>query len=104
MKTWPKLLLKLVLTGLTLTVSLLVYADSDHDKAKRLHESGEILSLETVLSKVKQRHPGKVLEVELENKKGKTIYEIELLTPEGKVLELKYNAKSGQHISTEEED
>ncbi len=81
-----------------------LYADDDNDEAKRLVESGEILELEVVLQKAREIQTGKILEVELEKKAGKIIYEIELLTPNGTVFELKFDAKTGKHLSTEKED
>jgi uncharacterized membrane protein YkoI len=100
MKNW----IKFILVSLSLVMSASLYADDDHEQARRLLESGEILSLQEILEKVREIEPGKVLEVELEKKKRKMIYEIELLNPEGLVLELKFDAKSGQHLSTEKED
>lgn len=97
-------ILKLILVGLFITFSLSLYADDDHEEAKRLVESGEILALEDVLKSARKIQPGKVLEVELETKKGKKIYEIELLNSDGIVFELKFDAKSGKHLSTEKED
>ena len=100
MKNW----LKFIFISLTLILSSSLYADDDHEEAKRLVESGEILSLQEILVKVRDIQPGKVLEIELESKRNIKIYEIELLQPDGTVLELKFDAKSGQHLSTEKED
>lgn len=99
-----KNILKLILFGLFITFSISLYADDDHEEAKRLVESGEILALEDVLKSARKIQPGKVLEVELETKKGKKIYEIELLNSDGIVFELKFDAKTGKHLSTEKED
>ena len=81
-----------------------LYADDDNDEAKRLVESGEILTLEVILKKARDIQSGKVLEVELERKRSKRIYEIELLAPNGTVFELKFDAKTGEHLSTEKEN
>ena len=99
-----KNILKLILVGLFITFSISLYADDDHEEAKRLVESGDILALEDVLKSARKIQPGKVLEVELETKKGKKIYEIELLNSDGIVFELKFDAKTGKHLSTEKED
>ena len=40
-------------------------AEGDHDEAKRLLKSSDILSLEVILEKLRPRYPGKILEVEL---------------------------------------
>ena len=90
--------------SLLVVLSVPLYADDDHDEAKRLLESGDILALEVILKKAREIQPGKVLEVELERKKDKHIYEIELLNSEGSVFELKFDAKTGKHLSTEKEN
>ncbi|WDT74982.1 MAG: PepSY domain-containing protein [Candidatus Manganitrophus sp.] len=78
-------------------------ADGDHDRAKQLKEAGEILSLEQVIERAKRDHPGQLLEAELEEKKGRFIYELELLDQEGIVWELKYDAKSGELLKEKRE-
>lgn len=78
-------------------------ADGDHDRAKQLKEAGEILSLEQVIEKAKRDHPGQLLEAELEEKKGRFIYELELLDQEGIVWELEYDAKSGELMKEKRE-
>lgn len=96
---------KFIITSLLIILSIPLFADDDdHDEAKRLVESGEILALEVVLKKARKIQAGKVLEVELETKKDKKIYEIELLSPDGIVFELKFDARTGKHISTEKEN
>jgi len=97
-------LFKAISISILMIFSITLYADIDHDDAKRLVESGDILALEIILKKAREIEPGKVLEVELESKKGKNIYEIELLNTEGVVYELKFDAKSGKHLSTEKEN
>ena len=96
--------IKLITISLLISLSILVYADDDHDEAKRLLDSGDILALEIVLQKVREIQPGKILEVDLEIERGKKVYEIELLTPDGNVLELLFDARTGKHLSTEKED
>ncbi len=96
--------IKLIITSLLIIFSIPLFADDDHDEAKRLVESGEILALEVVLKKAREIQAGKVLEVELESKKNKYIYEIELLNADGTVFELKFDARTGKHLSTEKEN
>ena len=96
--------LKLIVTGLLIFLSTPLFADDDHDEAKRLMESGEILALEVVLKKAREIQAGKVLEVELESENNNMIYEIELLSTDGIVFELKFDARTGKHLSTEKEN
>jgi uncharacterized membrane protein YkoI len=94
---------KFILTILLITCSNFVAAGDDHIEAKQLLDSGEILPLENILKKVRLVHKGKILEVELETEHAKAIYEIELLTNDGNVLELKIDATTGKLLSTEKE-
>ena len=66
-------------------LTLPVYADdfSDHDRARQALEAGEILPLKTVLEKVERNTPGRVLEVELERRNNRWVYEIKLLLSGG---------------------
>lgn len=93
------LTLLLVLSG-----SFLAQADSDHDEAMRLKDAGEIIALEVILQNARKLHQGKIIEAELESEDGELVYEIELLTPNGRVVELLFDATTGEHLKTEIED
>ena len=80
------------------------YADNDHNRAKKLMDSGDILPLESILKTARETHAGKIIEIELEVKHKRPVYELELLTPQGKVVELIIDARTGMLISTQEED
>lgn len=95
---------KTILFSMLITCTSMAVAGDDHDKAKQLLDSGEILPLETILKKVRAINPGKILEVEFETEDGQKLYEIELLEPDGKVIELKIDATTGEHLSTEKEN
>jgi len=103
MKTFCKRIAWLSLPGLLLTASLAL-ADSDHDTARQLREAGDILPLETILKKIQATHSGKVLEVELEKKHDRLVYEIELLDDNGKVWELKVDPHTGEILQQQEDD
>lgn len=98
-------LYRTVLTCIMLVTSVTVaHADDDHERAKRLREAGDILPLETILQKARDIQPGKILEVELETEHGQLAYEIELLTEQGKVVELSFDANTGELIKNKGED
>lgn len=75
-------------------------ASSDHDLARQALQSGEILPLDKILASVAEKHPGNVLEVDLDRERyeGKKIwvYEIKSVTPDGKLLRLEVDAKTGE--------
>ena len=95
----------LVAVGSALALTGMVMADDDHDhdQARRLREAGDILPLETILQRAQARHPGRVLEVELESEHGSHVYEIEILDAQGVVQELYFDAHSGELLKTETE-
>jgi len=94
------LLLSLILLG-----SGSVHADDDHERARQLREAGEILPLETILSQVRARgDTGRVLEVELKNKHGRYVYEIEMLDAHGRVRERLFDAQSGRQVKPRKVD
>ena len=96
-------LLLCIIIGLGIP-SGVILADDDHQKARRLLESGEVLPLTVILEKVQVHHQGKILEVELEQKSGKIIYEIEMLNENGIVYELYVDAKTGEVLRTKVDD
>ncbi len=79
-------------------------ADDDYIEARRLLDSGEILSLEVILKNVRQIFPGKVLEVELEKEDEQIVYEIEILGGNGVIKEIYIDAKTGKLLLTKEDD
>ncbi|HQS38142.1 MAG: hypothetical protein B7Y16_00735 [Methylotenera sp. 24-45-7] len=50
-----------------------------------------------------QRHPGAVIEVELENEDGKSIFDVDVLGKDGKVWEVECDAASGEVLEDKEE-
>jgi len=79
-------------------------SDEDHQEARRLMELGEILPLEEILKAARAEQSGRVIAVELENKKGRHVYEVELLNAQGEVWELYFDAKTSELIKRERED
>lgn len=77
---------------------------ADHNKARGLKQSGEILPLERILERANKRHKGKVLETELVRRGPGYIYEIELVDQRGIVWEMKFDAKTGALLETEQEN
>lgn len=100
----------LILQSLLLALSLIVVdagsvqADDDHNRARELRKSGEILPLETILAQVHANNMGRVLEVELKNKHGRYVYELEIVDTQGMVWELVFDAHNGQQLKRERED
>lgn len=69
--------------------------DDDHLLAKRALEEGRILPLAEILAKVKAEIPGKMIEVELEVEDGILVYDLKMLTQDGRLKELEVDAATG---------
>jgi hypothetical protein len=62
------------------------------------------LTLEEAIATAKTKFPGQVLETELENEHGQTVYEIEIASTNGVVTEIKIDAHTGELLSSDIED
>lgn len=69
--------------------------ERDHDRALRAVQAGEVMPLPQLLERLGRSHPGQVMEVELEYERGRWIYEIRLLRPDGQLSKLMFDAKTG---------
>lgn len=95
---WP-------LLALLAVCSLALARDLDQDEALALRRDGVILPLEHLLQAALGRYPGaRLLEAELEEDDDVYVYEVELLTHEGVVREIKLDAASGTLLKDEEDD
>ncbi|WP_043689470.1 PepSY domain-containing protein [Luteimonas huabeiensis] len=72
------------------------------DYARDGVRSGEFVRLERLLADAERRYPGRVIEVELDQDDDE--YEIEILMGDGRVAELKYDARSGRLLEVEIDD
>ncbi|MDY6890598.1 MAG: PepSY domain-containing protein [Pseudomonadota bacterium] len=104
-----KRLLAIVLPGmvaLTLVLSPTVLAgrDFDQDEARRLMLSGQIRPLSELILQHPGRLGGHLLDVELEERNGRFVYEIEVLDQDGVVREFDLDASSGAVIKEEIEE
>jgi uncharacterized membrane protein YkoI len=79
-------------------------ADNKAALAARLAKNGDILPLEQILQHAQAVQPGKVIETEFEHKRGRYIYEVEVLDDKGVVWKLKLDAKTGALIGAKQED
>lgn len=91
-----------LLLGLALMLGqVLGWADDDHEEARRLKESGQILPLQDIIKKAQQERSGRVIEVELEKEAGRHVYEVELLDAHGEVWEFYFDAATGELVKRE---
>jgi uncharacterized membrane protein YkoI len=68
------------------------YTDDDVPGYQQL--KNEVVPVEQLFQKVQKEFEGIILELELEEEDLRWIYEVKLLTPQGNVLKIDYDAKS----------
>jgi uncharacterized membrane protein YkoI len=71
------------------------------EQVRALVERGEILALEEVLKRNEARLGGRIIEIEIEHKRGAYVYEIKVLRPDGRYRELKIDARTGALLREE---
>lgn len=101
----PKTLFVLIVLaiGSPLTARAPLAAETQ-DTARRAVERGELMPLSKILGRVEQEFPGRVVEVELERRGGRFVYEIEVLQQGGRVVKLVYDGRTGERLASEPED
>jgi uncharacterized membrane protein YkoI len=78
--------------------------DDDHEVARRALEEGRALPLAEILAKMKPDLPGKVIEVVLELDDGTLVYDLKVLSPKGRLQEMKVDAATGKILKMEDDD
>ena len=74
----------------------------DFERARQLVSEGKIVPLDTILKKGEIAPGWRLLEVEFEDDDGQWIYELEVLKEDGEVIELQYDAETGQYLGIED--
>jgi len=91
--------MKTILLLCALLFPLAAQAGDDHERARRALQAGQVLPLKTILDKANAQFPGDLIEAELEEERGRMVYELKLISPEGNVVKLHYDARDGSLIS-----
>ncbi len=73
-------------------------AGEDQDAARRAVEEGRSLPLSAIVSHAAEACPGQLIEAELEDKGDRMVYELKILTPDGRLVTLFYDARSGARL------
>ncbi|QGU33776.1 PepSY domain-containing protein [Thermochromatium tepidum] len=103
----PRAVLLIALLGL---VSLQVTADpeADHERARAARLRGEVRPIAEILRQIGAQVPGEVIGIELERgrRAGQPvwIYELKILTADGRRLEVEVDAQDGRILELEDDD
>jgi uncharacterized membrane protein YkoI len=60
-----------------------------------------VLPIERILDQARASVPGKVFDIGLERDRGRLVYEVLVIGPDNRKIELKYDAKTGAELSRE---
>lgn len=94
----------LAIGGLLLFPVTDLHADDDQAIARALSQRGDILSLEKISERARAERPGRLIDIDLERKRERWIYEVEMLDASGRVWELKFDARTGALLKMELDD
>lgn len=76
----------------------------DADRALEGARSGELLPIAGLMKSVLAAYPGQIVETELEEDDGTVYYEFYVLRSDGRVIEVKVDARDGRILSAEADD
>ena len=79
------------------------WALSDQERARAAVEAGEVLPLNSILRQLRREHPGRILDAELDRKRGEWVYRIKLLNKNGRVVEFTVDGGSGKVLRSKGE-
>jgi len=74
------------------------HEEHDEDQAREALVQGEIVTLDRVVAGLGDIAPGEVCEIELERENGIWIYEFKVISPDGRMLEVRIDGKTGKLI------
>jgi uncharacterized membrane protein YkoI len=76
----------------------------NQDDAREALKKGKVMPLTAILDIAARREPGTVIAVDLEtHRNGKLIYEIDVITEDGRRRELQIDARKGDILSVEDD-
>lgn len=101
MRKLPSILMLIIAVAGSLPFALDARAEGagerrrDHDLARRGLEEGAILPLDKVLAAVRAQFAGEIAKIELEHERDRWLYEIKMIAPNGVMLEIHVDARTG---------
>ena len=75
----------------------------NQDDARHALKKGKVMPLTAILEIAARREPGGVIAVDLETQNGRLVYEIDVITHDGRRRELQIDARKGDILSVEDD-
>jgi uncharacterized membrane protein YkoI len=85
----------MTLLAATLIVASAASADDDQDRAMNALKRSEVLPLERVLPRIEAEFGARLLAIELQSSAQGYIYELEMITPDGRIIQIPVDAATG---------
>lgn len=73
----------------------------DHDRARYARERGEVRPVEEILAAARAALPGEVVGLELEHEHGRWVYEVKVITDDGRLMEVLVNGSDARVLEWE---
>lgn len=83
--------------------SNLVMASDSHSDVREIFQQNQILPLAEILPDVEKQLNARLLEAELEREHGRYVYELEMITADGRMIEVMVDAATGTILEVEQE-
>ncbi|MFI0849293.1 PepSY domain-containing protein [Mesorhizobium sp. IMUNJ 23232] len=100
-----------VFCAFALAVAMTGWAHADHksrhedaERASRGAESGEFVPLARIVTAVRARYQGEIVETEFESRHDTPYYEFHILQSDGHLIEIKVDARSGRYLTKQDGD
>ena len=75
----------------------------EHYEAREALRLGQALPLEKIIEAVRKEVAGDIIEIEFEHDDGRYVYELEIIDPSGRVIEVEVDAKTAEILEREED-
>lgn len=72
--------------------------DEDHERARRALEAGDVRPLSEILAELSGKLDGEIVGIEFEMEGGHYVYELKLVTADGRLVSVYVDAKTGAII------
>ena len=92
-------LLRIVMVLLVAMTLGAAAAAGNHDAARDAVRAGRSLPLGAIVNQVERRQPGRLLDADLNDRGGRLVYRLRWMTPNGNVLNMVVDARSGRVLS-----
>lgn len=76
----------------------------DHELARRALENGEVRPLSEILAGVRAEIEGELVGVEFDRIDGRYVYELKVISPSGRLREVRVDAQTAEILGGEAED